>query len=105
MNGLWMTHFNAGPAHGNGLAVFRGGEILGGDLAHIWTGTYEEEGDHLYARVRVAPYVSPGNGEPVAPERVVMITLSGLVDDTEAKLAGHADGSDGSVSVEMHRAA
>ncbi|HEX4039671.1 MAG TPA: hypothetical protein VHX37_16560 [Acidobacteriaceae bacterium] len=105
MNGLWMAHFNAGPAHGDGLAVFRAGEILGGDLAHTWTGTYEEEGDHLYARVRVAPYVRSGNGEPTVPDRPVMVTLSGLCSDSDAKLTGHADGEEGAVSIEMHRAA
>ncbi len=77
MNGLWIAHFNAGPAHGNGLAVFRAGEILGGDLAHTWVGTYEEEGPSLHARVRVAPYVQSQNGEPGVPERTVTMTLHG----------------------------
>ncbi|HEX4068268.1 MAG TPA: GrlR family regulatory protein [Acidobacteriaceae bacterium] len=104
MNGLWVAHFNAGPAHGNGLAVFRSGEILGGDLAHTWTGTYQEEGDRLYARVRVAPYVSRQNGEPGVPERTVMMTLSGSCDERDATLTGHADESEVAVSVEMHKA-
>lgn len=105
MNGLWIAHFNAGPAHGNGLAVFRAGEILGGDLAHTWVGTYEEEGHNLYARVRVAPYVSSPNGGPMVPERPVMMTLQGDCTDQDAKLTGHADESEVMVSIEMHKAA
>lgn len=105
MNGLWIAHFNAGPAHGNGLAVFRAGEILGGDMAHTWIGTYEEEGTSLYARVRVAPYVSTQNGEPVIPDRPVTMTLHGDCTETEGRLIGHADDSEVPVTIEMHRAA
>jgi hypothetical protein len=105
MNGLWIAHFNAGPAHGNGLAVFRAGEILGGDYAHTWVGTYEEEGRNLYARVRVAPYISASNGELVVPERSVTMTLQGTRTEMEAELSGHADDSEVTVSIEMHRAA
>ncbi|MGA7520966.1 MAG: hypothetical protein WBW84_00700 [Acidobacteriaceae bacterium] len=105
MNGLWIAHFNAGPAHGNGLAVFRAGEILGGDLAHTWVGTYEEEGRNLYARVRVASYVSTRNGEPAMPDRPVTMTLQGTRSDVDAELSGHADDSEVTVSIEMHRAA
>lgn len=105
MNGLWITHFNAGPAHGNGLAVFRAGEILGGDFAHTWVGTYEEEGPSLYARVRVTPYVSSTDGEPVVPDRPVMMTLCGNCTDIDARLTGHADDSEVMVSIEMHKAA
>jgi len=105
MNGLWIAHFNAGPAHGNGLAVFRAGEILGGDLAHTWVGTYEEEGRNVYARVRVAPYVSSQNGEPVVPDRTVTMTLQGTCTESDAALSGHADDSDVMVSIEMHKSA
>ena len=105
MNGLWVAHFNAGPAHGNGLAVFRAGEILGGDFAHTWVGTYEEEGRSLYARVRVAPYLVSPNGEPSVPDRPVMMTLQGNCSDQDAKLTGHADDSEVIVSIDMHKAA
>ena len=105
MNGLWIAHFNAGPAHGNGLAVFRAGEILGGDFAHTWVGTYEEEGPSVYARVRVSPYVATQNGEPVVPDRPVMMTLHGNCTDIDARLTGHADDSEVMVSIEMHKAA
>lgn len=105
MQGLWITHFNAGAAHGNGIAVLREGEILGGDFAHTWTGTYREEGAQLYARVRVAPYVGSHNGEPMVPDRPVTMTLKGTWSDTDAELTGHPDESEVPVTIEMHKAA
>ena len=103
MNGLWIAHFDAGEAHGRGLAVLHAGEILGGDFAHTWIGSYRQEGASLYARVRVAPY----NGhaaEEEHPERPVMLTLTGMCTKGDATLAGHADESDVAVSIEMHKA-
>ena len=105
MNGLWIAHFNAGAAHGNGIAVFREGEILGGDFGHTWTGTYEEEGPHLYARIRVAPYVSHSEMTPLVMDKPVMMTLSGSCTEKDAVLEGHADDSEVPVSIEMNKAA
>jgi len=105
MKGLWIAHFNAGAAHGNGIAVFREGEILGGDFSHTWTGTYEEEGKSLYARIRVAPYTSHHEMEPMVQDRPMMLTLKGECDDRDALLTGHPDQSEVQVSIEMHKAA
>ena len=33
MEGLWYAHFSAGQVQGDGMAVLRDGEILGGDPA------------------------------------------------------------------------
>ncbi len=105
MNGLWIAYFNAGAAHGNGIAVLRSGEILGGDFAHTWVGTYEEEGAKLYARVRVAPCLPQQEGEPAIPDHPRMMTLSGSCSESDAKLTGHADDSDVPVTIELHKAA
>ncbi len=105
MKGLWIAHFNAGPAHGNGIAVLRDGEILGGDFAHTWIGTYQEEGKQLYARVQVAPYNESHNGESVGPERPVMVTLTGERRAEDVTLNGHADDNEVQVTIEMHQAA
>ncbi len=104
MNGLWIAHFDAGPAHGNGLAVCREGEVLGGDFAHTWTGTYQEEGAKLYARIRVAPYVPHGEVEPPAADEPRMVTLQGRYTENDAVLEGHADDSSVPVTIEMHKA-
>ncbi len=106
MKGLWIAHFNAGPAHGNGIAVLRDGEVLGGDLTHTWIGTYQEEGKKFYARVQVAPYnESHGGEEPMGPERLVMVTLTGERRAEDVTLSGHADESEVQVTIEMHQAA
>lgn len=105
MKGLWIAHFNAGPAHGNGIAVLREGEILGGDFAHTWIGTYQEEGKQLYARVRVSPYSEEHDGEAVVPDRPVELTLRGSCSESDAMLSGHADESEVQVTIEMHKAA
>ncbi|MFP5227746.1 MAG: hypothetical protein ACLGXA_08935 [Acidobacteriota bacterium] len=105
MQGLWIAHFNAGPAHGNGIAVLRDGEVLGGDFAHTWIGTYQEEGKQLYARVRVAPWTGTHEAEPVVPDRPVMVTLTGECKTDDAILSGHPDDSEVQVTIEMHKAA
>jgi hypothetical protein len=103
MNGLWIAHFDAGEAHGKGIAVLHAGEILGGDFSHTWVGSYRQEGSSLYARIRVAPCNHRPEPEE-HPERPVMVTLAGTCSDGEAALAGHADESDVAVSIEMHKA-
>ena len=104
MNGLWIAQFDAGAAHGKGLAVLHGGEILGGDFAHIWVGSYRQDGANVYAKVRVAPYNGHG-AEEEHPERPMTVTLTGTCTDEDVTLAGHADDSDLALSIEMHRAA
>jgi hypothetical protein len=104
MNGLWIAQFDAGEAHGKGIAVLHGGEILGGDFAHTWIGSYRQEGSSVYARVRIAPYNGHAKEEE-RRERPVMVTLTGSCTEEEATLAGHADENDVPVSIEMHKAA
>jgi len=104
MNGLWIAQFDAGAAHGKGLAVLHGGEILGGDFAHTWVGSYRQDGANVYAKVRVAPYNGHG-AEEEHPERPMTVTLTGTCTEQDVMLAGHADDSDLALSIEMHRAA
>jgi hypothetical protein len=104
MDGVWVTHFNAGAAHGSGIAVLRSGEILGGDFSHSWVGTYQEEGSQLYARVHVAPHSAEGEGDAAQREQPFELTLSGFRTDRHARLLGQADESTVPVSIEMHQA-
>ena len=103
MEGLWYAHFTAGPVQGDGLAVLRHGEILGGDPAHTYTGSYQSEGPNLYASVRVSPYAGHA---PADLERPVSFFLQGLINGDSANVSGHADSKpDLRVEVELHRAA
>lgn len=102
MEGLWYTHFSAGPAHGDGMAVLHDGEILGGDKLHTYVGTYHMDGSLLYAHVRVNPFAAAVE----ANEQPVSLFLRGTINGDTAVISGHPDDQqEVSVSVEMHRAA
>ncbi len=126
ISGLWIVHFDAGAAHGKGLAVLQAGEILGGDLAHTWVGSCRQEGSSLYARVRVTPASRKAWADPAVrsslyarvrvtpceeetkeehPERPMTVTLTGSYIEGQAMLAGHAEDSDTVVNIQMHKAA
>ncbi len=106
MDGLWIAHFTAGAAHGNGLVILRAGEVLGGDLSHTWQGELHEDGPNVNARVRIGPWtareatVQPGGEQPF------MMTLSGSCTDRSASLHGHPDEKpDLPIQIELKRAA
>lgn len=104
MEGLWYAHFTAGPVQGDGMAVLRHGEILGGDPSHTYTGSYQSDGPNLYANVRVSPYAA--SRAPVDMERPVTFFLQGSIHGDLANISGHADNKpDLMVAVELHRAA
>ena len=104
MEGLWYMHFTAGPLEGDGLAVLRNGEILGGDPAYTYAGSYREDGKILYANVRVCPY--PRSKVPSELKHPITLFLQGTVEDKRASVTGHADNAPGlTVAVELHRAA
>lgn len=91
MEGYWLTHYDAGSAHGDGIAMLHGGELVGGDLEHIWTGTYEEEDSHVYARIRIVPFVSRLEEESMAREKPIIMSLQGSCTEESATLDGHPD--------------
>jgi hypothetical protein len=103
MNGLWHMHFTAGPVNGDGVAVWRDGEILGGDHAHTYTGTYQFDGSLLYANVCISPYVSLSTTSDL--DRPLTLFLKGSVTGNEGTVSGHPDSQASlNVAVEMHRA-
>jgi len=102
MQGLWYAHFTAGPVQGDGLAVLRDGEILGGDMAHTYSGSYREDGSLLYANVEVSPYQR--SNTPADLAHPVTFFLKGAVVGDSANISGHPDNRpDLAVSVELYR--
>jgi len=91
MEGYWLTHYDAGSAHGDGIAMLHGGELLGGDLEHVWRGTYEEEGTRVFARIRIAPFVTREEEGTMAREKPVILSLEGTCTEEFARLEGHPD--------------
>jgi hypothetical protein len=91
MEGYWLTHYDAGATHGDGIAMLHAGEFLGGDLEHVWSGTYEEEGAKVYARIRIAPFVSRLEEVTMAREKPMILSLRGYCTEHFARLEGHPD--------------
>lgn len=106
MDGLWIANFTAGTAHGSGVVIVRSGEIMGGDLAHTYKGSWYEDGTMLNARVRVEPWTAKEESEAETREKPLMLTLKGSCTDKSATLAGHPDEKpDLLISIDMKRAA
>ncbi len=91
MEGYWLTHYEAGAVHGDGIAMLQGGELLGGDLEHAWAGSYEQEGSRVYARIRIVPFVSRLEEELMAREKPLIVSLKGYCTEHFARLEGHPD--------------
>ena len=103
MEGLWYTHFTAGPVHGDGLAVLRDGEILGGDPAHTYTGSYHSDGPNLFANIRVSPYAA--SIVPADIHKPLELFLKGSVNGDTATVSGHPEQkTDLKVAVDLHKA-
>ena len=103
MEGLWYAHFTAGQVKGDGLAVLRDGEILGGDALHTYNGSYQTDGPDLYANVRVSPHESAG--VPADLEHPVNVFLRGSLNGNSAMVTGHPDMHDEvRIAVELRKA-
>jgi hypothetical protein len=103
MEGLWYAHFTAGPVQGDGMAVLHNGEILGGDPAHVYSGSYQSDGPNLYANVRVSPYGAAK--VPADLHRPLEVFLKGSVTGDLATMSGHPEQkSELKIAVELHRA-
>lgn len=91
MEGYWLTHYEAGKTQGDGIAMLSKGELLGGDLEHVWSGTFEEEGTRVYARIRIVPFMSRQEEETMAREQPMIVSLEGYCTEDYARLEGHPD--------------
>ena len=102
MEGIWYAHFTSGDVSGVGVAVLHGGQIEGGDLAHTYSGSYQEEGSTLYANVRVSPYA--GTSLPADLTHPITLFLRGSVNGELAKVSGHPDNRpEATVSIELRK--
>ncbi|WP_348262901.1 hypothetical protein P8935_24315 [Telmatobacter sp. DSM 110680] len=102
MEGIWYAHFTSGQLNGDGVAVLRDGIIEGGDPAHTYSGSYQEEGSNLYANVRVSPYA--GSSQPADLTHPITFFLKGSVTGNYARVAGHPDNRpEALVSVELRK--
>jgi len=91
MEGYWLAHYKTGERQGDGIVMLHEGELLGGDLEHLWTGAYEEEGPKLSALIRVVPVMSSPEEEIMAREQPMILSLTGYCNDEYAWLKGGAE--------------
>ena len=102
MEGIWYAHFTSGPAQGDGVAVLRDGEILGADPRHTYSGSYREDGNVLYADIRVTPYAIPGDLSDI--EHPFSLFLTGSFTERSASVSGHpTNRPDVTVNIELRR--
>ena len=102
MEGIWYAHFTSGDVNGIGVAVLHDGQIEGGDPAHTYAGSYQEEGSNLYVNVRVSSYA--GSSLPADLPHPINFFLRGSVNGDSAKVSGHPDNRpEAKVSVELRK--
>ncbi len=102
MEGIWYAHFKSGDVYGDGVAVLHDGQIQGGDPSHTYSGSYQEDGSHVYANIRVSPFA--GSSLPADITHPVTFFLQGSVTGDSAKVAGHPDNRPETyVSVELRK--
>ena len=91
MEGYWLTQFKTSERQGEGIVMLHDGELLGGDLEHLWTGSCEKEGSRLSALIRVVPVVSSPEEEIMAREQPMIVSLTGYCNNEYAWLKGSAE--------------
>jgi hypothetical protein len=102
MEGIWYAHFASSASNGVGVAVLHNGIIEGGDPAHTYSGSYQEEGSNLYANIRVSPYA--GSTLPPYLTHPITYFLRGSVSGDQAKLSGHPNNKpEAIVSVDLRK--
>jgi hypothetical protein len=67
------------------------GELVGGDLEHLWSGTYEEDGAKLSIRIGIVPCISWSERELAAREPPIVLSLAGYCTEDFARLEGIAE--------------
>jgi hypothetical protein len=92
MNGLWTAEFgtSAGMFVG-GVAVFRDGEILGGDGTYYYIGQYTLTGSALHAALTVSPFIQGAESVFGTVGKKLTLVLEGsLVDGDHATAQGYS---------------
>jgi hypothetical protein len=94
MDGLWTAEFGSNTGvFGGGVAVFRGGKILGGDSTYYYTGEYNLAGNVLTATLRISPFIPGAESVFKTVGRDVVLMLTGsLTGDGLAIAQGHPQG-------------
>jgi hypothetical protein len=79
VEGLWVVQFEGMQGGGGGVAVLMRGQILGGDSAYLYVGSYKAHESTITARVAVRNFL------PGVP------SVLGAVGDFELDVTGKVD--------------
>lgn len=80
IDGLWIVQYEGTAGGDGGVIVFVKGQVLGGDSAFVYTGTYQANGNKVTARILVRnfnPKVGNVLGIPGDFELIVQGTIEG----------------------------
>jgi hypothetical protein len=92
MNGLWTAEFGTSAGtFGGGVAVFRDGEILGGDGTYFYIGQYTLAGGVFQAKLTVSPFIQGAESVFKTVGRNLTLILEGsLIDQGNATAQGYS---------------
>jgi hypothetical protein len=101
MNGLWTAEFGSSAGiFGGGVAVFRDGQIFGGDSSYYYIGSYALQGNTLAGSVVSFPFLEGARsifntvGRPITLDFRGSLTSDGLAvaQGTWREMPGHTFG-------------
>ena len=96
MEGYWVMHYESRRSRGDGIVILQAGEIMGGDLDHLWNGTYEIEGQRFFARICIAPAGLCFEAERSTPQKGLTLSLAGYCTENYARLEGSPESQEDS---------
>ncbi len=76
IEGLWIVQYEGTAGGDGGVIVFIRGQVLGGDNAFVYTGTYQSDGDAITARVLVRNF-NPAIGNVLGIKGDFELTVRG----------------------------
>lgn len=87
VEGFWIVQYEGTKNNGGGVAVFIKNRVYGGDSGSTYTGTYQENGKTLKARVRIHNYM-PGVVSAIGIEGDYDLEVTGTIEDNIINASG-----------------
>jgi len=79
LDGLWIVQYEGTQGGDGGVIVFIRGQVLGGDNAYVYTGTYQNNATAISARVLVRNF-APTIGNVLGIKGDFELTVQGTID-------------------------
>jgi hypothetical protein len=78
VEGLWIVQYEGTAGGDGGVVVLVRGQVLGGDSAYVYSGTYQSDGKTLAARVMVRNF-NPAIGNVLGIQGNFELALQGTI--------------------------